>query len=294
MWKDFFYYSKSERRAVYVLLVLITLLVIGIVSVPERSVPLAENQLQVDSVVVRKENKESKEVPMTLFLFDPNVADSAELSDLGLSPFVVRNILKYREKGGRFPTPEFMGRIYGLSEDKYKELEPYIQISESFLPKKKEKTLVKEYKKSEKKDTMVSVQRIVKYPEGTLVDINRADTIELQKIPGIGSGISKLIVAYRNRLGGFYALEQLLEVKFVTSDMLKWFKLEDEIQRKIDINKVGLEELRAHPYLNFYQAKVIVEHRRKKGPIKSLSQLALYEEFAEKDLNRLSAYISFD
>ena len=76
MWKDFFYYSKSERRAVYVLLVLITLLVIGIVSVPERSVPLAENQLQVDSVVVRKENKESKEVPMTLFLFDPNVADS--------------------------------------------------------------------------------------------------------------------------------------------------------------------------------------------------------------------------
>ena len=261
---------------------------------PERSVPLAENQLQVDSVVVRKENKESKEVPMTLFLFDPNVADSAELSDLGLSPFVVRNILKYREKGGRFPTPESMGRIYGLSEDKYKELEPYIQISESFLPKKKEKTLVKEYKKTEKKDTMVSVQRIVKYPEGTLVDINRADTIELQKIPGIGSGISKLIVAYRNRLGGFYALEQLLEVKFVTSDMLKWFKLEDEIQRKIDINKVGLEELRAHPYLNFYQAKVIVEHRRKKGPIKSLSQLALYEEFTEKDLERLSAYISFD
>jgi DNA uptake protein ComE-like DNA-binding protein len=76
--------------------------------------------------------------------------------------------------------------------------------------------------------------------------------------------------------------------------MLKWFKLEDEIQRKIDINKVGLEELRAHPYLNFYQAKVIVEHRRKKGPIKSLSQLALYEEFTEKDLERLSAYISFD
>jgi competence ComEA-like helix-hairpin-helix protein len=252
------------------------------------------NQLQVDSVVVRKGNKESKEVPMTLFLFDPNVADSAELSDLGLSPFVVRNILNYREKGGRFPTPESMERIYGLSEDKYKELEPYIQISESFLPKKKEKTLVKEYKKSEKKDTMVSVQRIVKYPEGTLVDINRADTIELQKIPGIGSGISKLIVAYRNRLGGFYALEQLLEVKFVTSDMLKWFKLEDEIQRKMDINKVGLEELRAHPYLNFYQAKVIVEHRRKKGPIKSLSQLALYEEFTEKDLERLSAYISFD
>jgi DNA uptake protein ComE-like DNA-binding protein len=55
-----------------------------------------------------------------------------------------------------------------------------------------------------------------------------------------------------------------------------------------------LDKLRAHPYLNFYQAKIIIEHRRTKGAIKSLSQLALYEEFAEKDLNRLSAYISFD
>ena len=136
--------------------------------------------------------------------------------------------------------------------------------------------------------------KVFKYPEGTLVDVNSADTAELKKIPGIGSGIAGSIVRYRERLGGFYALSQLEEVKHVTPELLKWFKLENDSTRKLEINKAGLDKLRAHPYLTFYQAKVIVEHRRKKGQIKSLSQLALYEEFTEKDLERLSAYISFD
>jgi DNA uptake protein ComE-like DNA-binding protein len=124
--------------------------------------------------------------------------------------------------------------------------------------------------------------------------VNSADTAELKKIPGIGSGIAGGIVRYRERLGGFYALSQLEEVKHVTPELLKWFKLENDSTRKLEINKASLDKLRAHPYLTFYQAKVIVEHRRKKGQIKSLSQLALYEEFTEKDLERLSAYVSFD
>ena len=107
-------------------------------------------------------------------------------------------------------------------------------------------------------------------------------------------GIAKAIVAYRNRLGGFYDLKQLREISYVTSDLCKWFKLENVAVQKININDVSLEELRKHPYLNFYQARIIVDFRRKKGPIKSLSQLALYEEFTEKDLERLSFYLSFD
>ena len=172
------------------------------------------------------------------------------------------------------------------------------------FPKKKKEPLAYQsnVRKFLKKDTLrqkvfspkKEYVKAFKYPEGTLVEVNSADTTELKKIPGIGSGIAGGIVRYRERLGGFYALSQLEEVKHVTPELLKWFKLENDSTRKLEINKASLDRLRAHPYLTFYQAKVIVEHRRKKGPIKSLSQLALYEEFAEKDLERLSAYISFD
>ena len=180
-----------------------------------------------------------------------------------------------------------MARVYGLTEEKFLELKPYIRIAQ-----------VEEKKKLERVDTVVKPvwkeKKQFKYPEGTLVDVNVADTAELKKIPGIGSGIAKAIVSYRTRLGGFCSLGQLEEIDYVSPELLKWFKLETPSVRKLDINRMSLDRLRSHPYVNFYQARVIVEHRRKKGPIKSLSQLALYEEFTEKDLKRLSAYISFD
>lgn len=242
MWKDFFYYSKSERRAVYVLLVLIALFVVGIVCIPER-------QPALDSGLT--------------------AADSAEWKKLETETFPKT---KYSPKDS-FPKRKKYSETYRSNTRKY----PRNDSTErkDFLPKK-------EYVK------------VFKYPEGTQIDVNSADTVELKKIPGIGSGIAGSIVRYRERLGGFYTLSQLEEVKHVTPDLLKWFKLENDSVRKLEINKAGLDKLRAHPYLNFYQAKIIIEHRRTKGAIKSLSQLALYEEFAEKDLNRLSAYISFD
>jgi competence ComEA-like helix-hairpin-helix protein len=242
MWKDFFYYSKSERRAVYVLLVLIALFVVGIVCIPER-------QPALDSGLT--------------------AADSAEWKKLETETFPKT---KYSPKDS-FPKRKKYSETYRSNSRKSQRNDSTEQ--KDFLPKK-------EYVK------------VFKYPEGTQIDVNSADTIELKKIPGIGSGIAGSIVRYRERLGGFYALNQLEEVKHVTPDLLKWFKLENDSVRKVEINKAGLDKLRAHPYLNFYQAKIIIEHRRTKGAIKSLSQLALYEEFAEKDLNRLSAYISFD
>ena len=242
MWKDFFYYSKSERRAVYVLLVLIALFVVGIVCIPERQSALDSGLTATDSAEWKKLESET------------------------------RPKWKYQKKDS-FPKKKKYPLAYQPNARK-KQRKDTLRQRES-LPKK-------EYVKA------------FKYPEGTLVDVNLADTVELKKIPGIGSGIAGSIVRYRERLGGFYALSQLEEVKHVTPELLKWFKLENDSVQKVNINKASLDKLRAHPYLNFYQAKVIVEHRRKKGQIKSLSQLALYEEFTEKDLERLSAYISFD
>ena len=301
MWKDFFYYTKSERRAVYALCIGIVLLLVAIWIVPDTSKSLLAETPSVDSVALKSFEKEvqfksyskrekkgfvAEEVPVSLTSFDPNMADSIELSRLGLPVYVVRNILKYRQKGGRFRTPESFARIYGLEPDLFERLKPYIRIAEPKVAEAKKVDTIAVRKVVEKK--------AFKYPEGTLVDVNGADTTELKKIPGIGSGIAKAIVSYRSRLGGFYALEQLAEIEYMTPTLMKWFKLEEPLVRPLKVNEAGLETLRSHPYLNFYQAKVIIEHRRKKGKLKSLSQLSLYEEFTEKDLERLSAYLKFD
>ena len=290
MWKDFFYYTKSERRAIYVLLVLMFVLIVALVVVPgERPLPKPV-ALVADSVECCSD---APTVSPALTTFDPNLADSAELTALGLPAHVVRNVLKYRQKGGSFSTPESFARIYGLTETQYEELKPYIRISESFARKPHRKQPAPVTRDTLRRDTL-RWPKAEKYPEGTLVDANTADTTELKKIPGIGSGIARAIVGYRHRLGGFCSLEQLQEIKYITPELLRWFKLENDSVRRLDINRAGLDQLRAHPYLNFYQAKVIVEHRRKRGNITSLSQLSLYEEFTEKDLQRIAAYLRFD
>ena len=301
MWKDFFYYSKGERRAVYVLSLLIVLFTIGSFVLP-RFVERTDQTALPDSIetarfmeYVRKNESGYKEKSVrkakreiVLREFDPNTADSTVLLDLGLPSFVANNILKYRAKGGKFNSPESFARVYGMTDEHFNRLKPYIRISRPLV--KKPDTLSKVTVDSPK-DTF---PKVFKYPEGTLVDIATADTTELKKIPGIGSGIAKQIVAYRNRLGGFCRLEQLDEMEYLTPEIKKWFKLEEINIRKLNINKDGLDKLRAHPYLNFYQAKVIIEHRKKRGHIKSLSQLSLYEEFTGKDLERISSYITFD
>ncbi|KAA6334631.1 hypothetical protein EZS27_017077, partial [termite gut metagenome] len=63
---------------------------------------------------------------------------------------------------------------------------------------------------------------------------------------------------------------------------------------RINLNETGIERLRAHPYFNFYQAKAIVEYRKKKGRLKSLKQLTLYEEFSEMDFERMEHYVCFE
>ena len=295
MWKDFFYYSKSERRAICVLFALIACLVVAIVLVPgSRSCP-PMTVPDADTLAFQPSRPPNPDTALpVLHPFDPNLADSAELSSLGLSARVVRNVLKYRQKGGSFPTPESFARIYGLTEAKFAELKPYIRISEAFLRKPRPKSAAPSPSHKPQEPQSDRWPKTFKYPEGTLVDANTADTTELKKIPGIGSGIARAMVAYRERLGGFYTLEQLREIKYITPELLRWFKLDSVTVRPLHLNRAGLDQLRAHPYLNFYQAKVIVEHRRKRGKITSLSQLSLYEEFTEKDLLRIAAYVRFD
>jgi len=62
----------------------------------------------------------------------------------------------------------------------------------------------------------------------------------------------------------------------------------------ISVNSASLDKLKSHPYLNFYQAKAIIEIRKKKGKINSINELMLLEEFSETDIERIKHYLSFE
>ncbi len=301
MWKEYFYYTRRERRGVILIILLMALFIGSFLMLSSKDVeaaPVDEDfavryaQFIASLEEVKKDQEKSyptyqprtKVVPV-LEEFDPNQADSLQLVSLGLPSWMASNILNYRSKGGQFRTPESFRKVYGLTDELYASLLPYIRIDST----------------SKGQDTLqifhfssIDSVRIYKFSEVTLVDINRTDTTELKKIPGIGSGIAKLIITYRENLGGYYAISQLEEINLKSELLNDWFNIDISVLNTLSVNKVSLERLRAHPYISYYQAKVIVEHRRKRGNLRSMSELSLYEEFSENDLERLSYYMNFE
>ena len=219
------------------------------------------------------------------FPFDPNTADSTQLLRLGLEPWQVRNIYKYRSRGGIYRKKEDFARLYGLTVKDYRRLEPYIRISSDYLPAS---TLVKETQYE--RDTL---RYPVKIAEGEQVVLNTADTTVLRKVPGIGAYYAARIVRYGQRLGGYVSVDQLDEIDDFPQESKKYFVIQDAHPQQLNVNQLTLQQLRRHPYINFYQAKAIVDYRRLHGNLKSLQDLRLSRDFPPEVIARLTPYVTF-
>ena len=306
-WDDFFYFSKSDRRALLLMLGFLAGVVVTSVVFfsREQEHPLEEGE-DIDSVycaffdglvrdtadspVCATYRQEAVSAPET-FRFDPNTADSTALLRLGLKPWQVRNIYKYRARGGRYHRPEDFARLYGLTKGDYDRLYPYICIADEYkLLADVSPELLQDKRSVEKESTSYPE----KYEEGTRIELNAADTVMLKKIPGIGSYYARKIVDYRKRLGGFVSVFQLDEVEGLPEDVERWFTVSSDALVPLCINRLPVEKMRLHPYINFHQGRVIAAHRRKYGTIKRLQELSLYEEFTSADLERLQPYVSFE
>ena len=224
---------------------------------------------------------------MERFPFDPNTADSTQLLRLGLRPWQVRNIYKYRQKGGVYRKKEDFARLYGLTVKEYRELEPYIRISSDYTTPAS--ALVGEEERYER-DTL-------KYPIKTevpqSVNLNTTDTMLLRKVPGIGEAFARRIVRYGQRLGGYVSPEQLREIEDFPESAIPYFVVQQPHTQKINLNKLTLNQLQRHPYINFYQAKAITEYRRLRGPLQSLQDLKLLKDFPPEAIQRLEPYVEF-
>lgn len=211
-------------------------------------------------------------------IFDPNTIGADEWQRFGLSPKQAMSIVNYVKKGGRFYKPEDLQRMYTISPKKYQELLPYVQISSIA-----------------KTDIKFSSTYVKKAP--VMVDLNTADTVLLDEIRGVGASFAKRIVKYRERLGGFYAKEQLLEVFGV--DTAKFLEIKDQVKidpdavKKIAINSAEFDDLKRHPYLSFKQMNAIVQYRKQHGPYKSISDLAKVMILKPETLNKLAPYLDF-
>ena len=242
-----------------------------------------------------------KEEAVESFPFDPNTADSTTLLRLGLSPWQVRSIYRYRAKHGRYHKVEDFMRLPGLTNEQWERLKPYVRIAPQFRyvepPQRRSypQNAPVAYEPAETKPAKQdSLPRQEKIAFGQTIDINLADTSQLKMIPGIGTKRAARIVAYRRQLGGFVKVEQAMEAIELPDSVLKYMTVSPVEPTKINVNKLSVQQMMKHPYLTFYQAEVIWEHRQNKGELQSIDELSHLKYFKATDLDRLRPYISFE
>ena len=247
-------------------------------------------QTKQDSVYKAKWKKTYKRdtIEIRMQMFDPNTVDSITLLHLGFKPWQAKNMLKYRAKGGKYRKKEDMKKLYGMTDSMYIALEPYICIT-------LENVLVDSAQVDSAKMDSLPKWRSIK--KDTILNLRTADTTELKMIRGIGSYRAKMIVRYREQLGGYARVEQMLEArgmdKVVADSILPHFYIDSVIVNKMPVNKMRPEVLQRHPYLNFEQAKAIYEYRRKHIRIKSAEELKKIKGLSSEDIEKIVIYLDF-
>lgn len=308
---DYFSFSKKERRGIIVILVFILLLLLAPFLFPffikEPKVNAEAFKKDIASLHSKQgsdssnnfssrsyddnnyttynqpeEKRSSYKIKGELFYFDPNTISTDEWKRLGVRDKTIATIQNYLSKGGKFYKPEDLGKIWGFFPDEVERLTPYVQIQQpqqtfaenkAFEPKTFEKT-----------------KRSI-----APVDINSADTSAFIALPGIGSKLSQRIITFRDKLGGFYKIEQVAETFGLPDSTFQKIKanliLNNKSVKQININTATVDELKAHPYLRWNLANAIIQYRTQHGNYSNVADVKKIMAIDEATFIKVAPYL---
>lgn len=287
--RAFFGFSRTETNAFVILLPLILVLLF---SEPlYRQFYLDRDSFifdidRTDSLLASMDRKypdslrASKPVSKTahFYPFDPNMIQAHQYVSFGLPEKVASRIERYREKGGRFFKKEDLLRIYGMDTGWFLQAKKWITIP----------PVLSQNKKPERKIQSREV-----------LDINVADSTQLLAVYGIGPVLSKRILTFRDKLGGFISMDQLKEIygldTSVVLNMKKRFIVSAGFHpRTINLNTATLEELDSHPYISRKEAQAIITYRLPHQAFLSIDQLGEIKLLDQKWVDRVRPYFTIE
>lgn len=307
--KSYFHFTKKERHGIFILTALATISVAVSILHPYifQSEPTEEHNYadamalleaqSIDTASSRVRYKkdyrsytpyvknEYPSLKSELFYFDPNTISEKEWRRLGLRDKTISIIQNYLAKGGHFREAADIKKIWGLEENLANRIIPYARITNP------QSYLIKEYpEKDVKKNQTAKTYEIV--------NINEGDTTALIQLPGIGPKLSQRIIKYRDRLGGFYHVDQVAETFGLPDSTFQkireWLKVETENIKKININTATLDNLRAHPYIRYHLANALVQYRQQHKLYASVNEIRNIMLVDDSTYRKVAPYLTVE
>lgn len=292
----YFGFNRQQRNGLMVLLIISFILLVIRIALPYfiqpgeiviQNLPLLPIEKPVKKSDFKIEEKKADAIS-ELFVFNPNQVSLEQLIQLGFREKKAKTFIKFRSKGFQFKKKEDLKKIYGISDQLYERLLPYILIqqkSKSEKPKLNKENIETKIKETVAQNKTISLK----------IEINKADTQQLMTCPEIDLSAAKRIIKFRNRLGGFVSINQLMEVYGFDEDFYRKIKsnlIVDANQvKKINPNKETFYSLNKHPYISYELAKKILDWRKKT----TLNPTNFAELIDNSEmLAKLSPYLLFD
>ena len=128
--QDYFTFNRKERKGITIFLAVIFML-----AVANRIIYYFETPAKIDTqllnapIIEPSQNKGTVNNPVKqnkLFSFNPNTISREGLDSLLLPEGIKRNMLKFREKGGKYYSEADFRKMYGVTDSIYQKLAPFL------------------------------------------------------------------------------------------------------------------------------------------------------------------------
>ncbi len=239
--------------------------------------------------------------PVVYFDFDPNTLDAGGWSRLGFSPQQIRMIGNYLEKGGHFYRKEDLQKIYAVTEMDFERVKDYIRIDGDRTGGRPARSGSEPSNStSSRQEPHAPRSQTQKWKGGRtfpVIEINGADSLQLQLLPGIGPAFASRIVRFRERLGGFFEAEQLLEIYGMDSTrfegLMAYVRVDTALVRRIRINEADTETLGRHPLIGYKLGNLIIRFRDHHGAFGNEADLKKLGVLDEGTIRKIARYLEF-
>ena len=287
--KFYTYFSRQQRLAVIVLMLVIISLQLSWVSNDELRAEsfdiepetYLKFQKELDSLVTVQQRKSA---PKT-YPFNPNYITDYKGYTLGMSAEEINRLHTYRARNKWVnSTKEFQG-VTKVSDSLLKKIAPYFKFPDWVT-------------KSTKKSNSTTYASTKSFEQK--IDLNKATAKQLQKVRGIGAFYSERIIRFRDSFeGGFISDFQLQGIRGLTPEVivniLKEFTVKTpRVIEKIDLNSATIEQLVSIEFIDYELAYEIIELRMLRDGYSAVEELTKVKEFPTEKLEIIELYLSLN
>ena len=294
IFKSHFWYTKSQRNGIFLLIIIIVILQIFLFINPFSSDEIVDInqpelvafQQQIDSLKAAElENRNPKIYP-----FNPNYITDAKGEQLGMSLTEIDRLLAFRKTNKFINSKEEFQQVTKVSDSLLNNIAPYFKFPDWVVERNKK--LNKVSNKTEKR----VVESDGKKNQPSTLDINKASVYDFLTIEDVDEKLAQRIINYRSKLQGFSFLTQIYEVYKIdknTADQITstFTIIEKPIIQKKNINTIEFKELLKNPYIDYELCKKIFEYRDEVAELQNLSELKNIKGFPLDKYDRIVLYL---